>query len=185
MTYRRNGNITKGIFALSVCFTIVLSAYNRWGYKGNCVLCNSCPYHEPCIISLSTGNIIPLTVYDPHPFSAGELAEEQTDGYASLIHQPGFSGYRDTNSRKIIGKVHAGNADPLRRAFCCSCRKVLAGFSQIGFVIADLQRPNTPAFFPLKAGMTLTLRCYEVAVTLGEKENTYCISVQGILEQAS
>lgn len=166
----------------TACLLLIVCVYNWLDNSGSCALCNSCSYHEPCIISLAAGDIIPLTVYDPHPFRAGELAEEQTDGYSSLIHYLSFSGWRDTNSRKTIGKIQAARATPLQRAFCRSCRKKLNEFSQTGFVLADLQNPIAPIFFALENETTLTLRCYEIAVTTKTEENTYCILVQGTLD---
>ncbi len=171
----------KNLPIFTACLLLIVCVYNWLDNSESCALCNSCSYHEPCIISLATGDIIPLTVYDPHPFRAGELAEEQTDGYLSIIHYPGFSGCRDTNSQKTIGKVQAASVTPLRRAFCHPCHKELSKFSQIGFALIDIHDPTQPSFYPLEDGTEIFFRCYEIAMALESEANSYRITVQGTL----
>lgn len=169
------------ILVILLCLILTVCIHNQWGYRGNCVLCNARPYHEPCVISLATGDVIPLTVYDSDPFLVGELAEEQTDGYSSLYHYTGFAGYRDTNSRKTIGRIHASSAEPFWRVFCYSCRKELSAYSEIGFALADLKNPKEKNLHPLESGSTLTFRCYEIKIVSETGSNIFNISVQGTL----
>ncbi len=171
----------KNLLVFTACICLMVCVSSWLGHSGSCALCNSCPYHEPCIISLATGDIIPLTFYDPHPFRAGDLAEEQTDGYSSLIYYPSFSGWRDTNSRETIGNVQAASAAPLRRALCPSCRKKLKVYSETRFVLADLRKVENPVFYPLEDGAEVDFRCYKITVTLEPEENTFSISVQGTI----
>lgn len=175
MPYKRNRAAKRSILFSAVGFLLILFTQNRLCYIENCSLCNSYPYHEPCIINLSSGDVIPLTVYDPHPHIPGALSENPSSGYCAIVHYPGFSGYQDTNARRIVGYISIEDADPCRKTFCHSCRKKLYQYAQVGFVIADLQKPESPVFFPFTNGRTFVLRCYEITITLDFLKHSYTV----------
>ena len=79
-----------------------------------CSLCAGLPCHAPCIINLSTGEMLELAVYEPHPFIAGELAEEQQSETFSFVRGAGVEGYK-LSAESIIVKVPM-NADKMEEA---------------------------------------------------------------------
>ncbi len=173
----------KKTYIIIVFLLLALFIQKQWSHSKHCSLCNSLPYHEPCIISLASGDIIPMSVYDSHPSVLGELADEQTSGYSSIVQYSNYLGYRDTNIHHTICKVQIQSANPHWRSFCRSCREQLSNYSQTGFVMADLQKPQMPEFYPLESESSITLRCYFISTIFDPMENEFQISIQGTLEE--
>ena len=85
-----------------------------------CSLCAGLPCHAPCIINLSTGEMLELAVYEPHPFIAGELAEEQQSETFSFVRGAGVEGYRLSGESITITIPMVADAME-EKHFCNTC----------------------------------------------------------------
>ena len=162
------------IFTITLIFVGVLSL---WGCDNNteCCLCNNIPRHAPCLINLSTGEIVELRVYEPHPFNPVQIAEEQTGGYMCLISGTGIEGYQIAAEYAQV--TISPSVNTRDKAFCNSCQKMLAAYGDT-YVLADFIEPTDPIVYPLKAGC-FDLRCYFVDISY--TEGKYQITVTGAL----
>lgn len=167
---------------ISGLFLVLLAVMPLWACSAepeSCALCDSAAYHAPCLVSLSTGEVGELTVYDPHPVIPGQIAQEQTGGSFRFLNCLGLMGTRDTSSWKTRLYVPR-DADAMRGSyFCKSCRALLKDCGDAGFVLADLHTPDAPAVYPIEDGAAYTLRCYSVTVVLDQDSGDYRITVQG------
>jgi len=142
-----------------------------------CAMCTSLPHHALCIINLSTGEKVELNVYEPHPFLAGEIADEQTGGYFCFIHSAGVEGYKIA-AEFIVAAIPIKSERIKQQYFCSSCRKRLEDSENNGYVLVDLLEPKDPVVFPIHPDTAFSVRCYSVAVQESE-DNTYKITVTG------
>lgn len=146
-----------------------------------CALCGSFPYHAPCIVNLSTGEIGEITIYQPHYTKVAELAEEQPGGYFCYMSCAGLRGY-------CIGAEYATLYVPkdVERLqpehFCNSCRELLKPYRKSGFVVADLRVPEQPAVYALEEGNTFSFRCYDVEILHNEESDALEVVVTGLLK---
>ncbi len=145
-----------------------------------CRLCESVPYHAPCLVDLATGEVGELTVYYPHPFTAGELSDDQPDGTFCLMSVCGQMGYIDRNNWIMHISVPQIQNEYEEKYFCNTCRELLMPYSQTGFVLADLKEPSTPKLYSLSEG-AFELRCYVVNIRTCEDNETE-IDVTGTLD---
>ena len=146
-----------------------------------CTMCTGPSQHAICIINLSTGEKVELNVYEPHPFLAGEIADEQTGGYFGFIHSAGVEGYKIA-AEFIVAAIPIKSERIKQQYFCSSCRKRLEDSENNGYVLVDLLNPKDPVVFPIHHDTAFSVRCYSVAVQEGE-DNTYKITVTGHLER--
>ena len=66
------------ILAIVIIFSAVI--YYALPVPERCSLCDNLPRHAPYIVNLSTGELVELEIYDPHPHKIAEIAEEQPCG---------------------------------------------------------------------------------------------------------
>lgn len=122
-----------------------------------CALCDSLPYHAPCLVNLATGEVGELTVYEPHPFKAGELWEYQQGGTFSFLTVAGITGYRDTARWEAHVTVPRDRNKFEEKHFCYSCRDLIKPFSQTGYVLADLHLPSEPEIYFIQGNIAILL----------------------------
>lgn len=115
-------------------------------------------YHAPCLMSLKTGEIGELTVYDMDPLRPGELAEKQSAGTFSFLSCAGITAGRDTDNH--------------------ICHAVVPSK---GFVLLDLFDLEKVRQYPICDGACYTIREYRVDVTWRRELDGFCIQVQGQL----
>ena len=166
------------IVILSIALLVMLSACgtNRIQEPENCALCDNLPCHAPCIINLSTGEKLELTVYELHPFTAGELAEEQPGGYFSFVRGAGVEGYKlGAESITIKIPVKADGLD--QQYFCNQCRELLADYKTCGYVLVDLKDTENPVVYAINADTKAAFRCYEISVQEIKEDGKYEISI--------
>ena len=65
--------------------------------------------------------MLELTVYEPHPFIVGELAEEQRGGTFSFIHGAGAEGYK-LSAELIVINIPMQTYKLEEKHFCNTCR---------------------------------------------------------------
>lgn len=145
-----------------------------------CSLCDDLPHHAPCIINLSTGELLGLDVYEPHPFLVGEIAEEQQGGYFSFVRGASVEGYKlGAESFTITIPVKSVKMD--EQFFCNTCRELLADHKNSGYVLIDLKDTGTPVIYGISADADYSFRCYKIAVKEITEDGKYEISIIGTL----
>lgn len=145
-----------------------------------CSLCAGLPCHAPCIINLSTGEMLELAVYEPHPFIAGELAEEQQSETFSFMRGAGVEGYK-LSAESIIIKVPM-NADKMEdKLFCNSCRERLGDCRDRGYALLDLKDAKNPVPHKIDADTQVSFRCYSISVRESQEDGTFEITIIGTL----
>lgn len=142
----------KKLLIVCIAILLVLSACsNEVSEPERCSLCAGLPYHAPCIINLSTGEMLELAVYEPHPFIAGELEEKQQRETFSFVRGAGVEGYK-LSAESIIIKVPV-NADEMEeKHFCNSCRERLADCKDQGYALLDLKDAKNPVVHKIDTG---------------------------------
>ena len=149
--------------------------------QSQCKLCAMTAHHAPCIMNLSTGEVLELRVYDSHPFIANELAEEQQGGYLSLLHHAGVNGYME-GAKLAKAFVPMDTAAMNSGLFCKDCNEALCAYEDCGFVLVDAIDVSDIKFYPIEDGTAFTLRCYEVDISVAEDTGKYEVNVIGTLQ---
>lgn len=145
-----------------------------------CALCDDLPRHAPCIINLSTGELLELDVYESHPFLVGEIAEEQRGGYFSFVRGAGVEGYKlGAESVTITVPVNADILD--QKHFCSSCRELVTDYDKQGYALVDLKDIQAPVLYAINADTKVAFRCYEISVQENKEDGKYEISIIGTL----
>lgn len=147
----------------------------------HCAICDSVPYHAPCLVNLATGEVGELTVYEPHPFKAGELWEYQQGGTFSFLTVAGITGYRDTARWEAHISIPMEQNEYEEKYFCKSCRDILQPFSQTGFVLAELHFPSEPEIYFIQRNTEIMLENYQIQMDISDS-NKYDITVIGTLD---
>lgn len=147
-----------------------------------CALCSEgVPYHAPCLVNLSTGQMGELTVYTHHPFLQGEIApmEKQQTGTFRFLPCAGLTAVQDTcYSCQVILPKEKELMNPA--LFCKACRQLLAGGGLEGYVIVDLYDLNHIRIYPVREGGCEVIRDYRVSVS--SKQGTApVVCVEGIV----
>lgn len=146
-----------------------------------CSLCAGMPCHAPCIVNLSTGERLELAVYEPHPFIAGELAEEQQSETFSFIRGAGVAGYKlSAESIIITVPMNAGKME--EKHFCNSCRERLADCKDQGYVLLDLKDTKNSVVYKIDADAQVSFRCYSISVREIKEDGKLEITIIGTLE---
>lgn len=146
-----------------------------------CSLCANLPCHAPCIINLSTGELLVLAVYEPHPFIVGELAQEQQCETFSLIRGAGIKGYR-LSAESITITVPLNAEKMNEKHFCKSCRERLANCASQGYALVDLKDTINPVIYTISTDLKVSLRCYRVSVRETKAGRKYEIIIIGTQE---
>lgn len=140
-------------------------------------------YHAPCLVNLSTGEIVELVVYDPDPRHVGEIAEEQQTGFAQLFNRAGVSGIRDASNHTCHATVKTENMDVIDAClFCPDCRTLLASVATNGYVLLDIHSLENIVPYEVKEGAEYTIRDYTVAISFNDEWDWYEVDVQGNIE---
>lgn len=167
------------VILILICVIAILPAPE----PERCAICDSIPFHAPCLVNLATGEAGELTVYDPHPFNAGELWEYQQGGTFSFLSVAGLTGYRDTARWEAHVSIPLKQNEYEERYFCYACRDLLRPFSRSGFVLADLQAPSEPKLYFIQNNTEITIGSYQVQIELSES-NKHDITVIGTLDMS-
>lgn len=173
------------IVILCIALLVFLSAYgaNQSQAPEVCSLCGTPPCHAPCIINLSTGEKLELSVYELHPFTAGELAEEQRTGYFSFIQGAGISGHK-LGGKSVTVTIPTGSRGVHQQHFCSTCRKRLTGHTYQEYILADLQDPKNPIIYGIYENTSFSFRCYDVSIQKRSDSEEFVVTIIGTLEQS-
>ena len=161
----------------------VLTVGAIWGFyqeEKGCCLCSSFRYHAPCLIDLETGELIELDLYFPYPTKTAELADPQPKMETfSFVKLGNISGIKLTDSKIIEIDVPLSEKTE-NPTLCKNCRKKLDGLRFGRYVLADLYNSEDKKMIPVKHGLCLSLRCYEI--TACQEEDILKVVIQGTLE---
>ena len=125
--------------------------------------------------------MLELAVYEPHPFIAGELAEEQQCETFSFVRGASIEGYK-LSAESIIIKVPM-NADKMEdKHFCNSCREWLADCKDQGYALLDLKDAKNPVIHKIDADAQVSFRCYSISVREIKEDGKFEITIIGTLE---
>jgi len=146
-----------------------------------CALCDAFPRHAPCLVDLNTGELRELEIYQPHHTKVAELSDEQYGGYMSLVQFGDINGIllgADRVELKAPAKA-TGMQDSL---FCNDCRKMLKDNKCQGYILVDLRHPDTPTVWPIKDGISFSVRCYEIDIAASDDREKLTIVMKGTLK---
>lgn len=146
-----------------------------------CSLCAGLPSHAPCIINLSTGEMLELAVYEPHPFIIGELAEEQQRETFSFVRGAGVEGYRLSGESITITIPMVADAME-EKHFCNTCRERLADCASQGYALVDLKNTINPVIYVIANDLEASFRCYNIFANEAIEGEKYEISIIGTLD---
>lgn len=172
-----------------LCATIVISGtalYLAYRQPEVCSLCGSGNrerYQAPVILNLTTGQSNEMRIYDPNlPISEYEIAPIQTTGTFSFAACAGYTGRRDTCSHTCTVDLPIETKGLKVSHFCSDCRDLLKGYSENGFVIADLYVEDVIEVYPVAIGSDYIVRDYQITVTETKDQSEMELVVLGIAE---
>lgn len=168
--------------AIVLAVVLILSAAIYYTFPipepERCSLCDSFPRHAPCILKLSTGELVELELYDPHPYKVAEIAEEQPGGYFSFVRGAGLDGHMV--AAEYLTATIPVKADRMNEAyFCNDCRELLNDYKRCGYVLVDVRDPKAPVPYPIEKETSFSLRCYEVEIGKKEENDKYELIIRG------
>lgn len=56
---------------------------------------------------------------------------------------------------------------------------MLDDYKQCGYVLADVRDPQIPILYPIEDGISISVRCYEVAIGENEEDDEYELLIRG------
>lgn len=173
----------KKFMIMCIAILVLLSACtNEIPEPEQCSLCAGLPHHAPCIINLSTGELLELAVYEPHPFIVGELAGVQQSETFSFVRGAGVKGYK--LSAESITITVPMVADKMKeKHFCNSCRGRLSSCAGQGYALVDLKDAENPVVYAITTDLQVSFRCYNITVREAKEGAWYDISIIGTLEE--
>lgn len=138
-------------------------------------------YHAPCLADLSTGQVVELTVYDPHLSLVGEIAEKQQTGTLCILQYGGLTALRDTCDHTCSVTLPKERAKINPTFFCQTCRGLLAGVAQKGYVLLDLHDLQNITVYPIEADTEHEIRDYTVSIQQSKDQKHLIVKVYGNL----
>lgn len=171
------------IAALCIALLVILSACgtNQSREPEPCSLCDNLPFHAPCVINLSTGEKLDLSVYELHPFTVGELAEEQRTGYFSFIQGAGISGHK-IGGESVTVTIPTESKVLSWQCFCAACLDLLVDYANQGYILADLKNPKEPIIYSICEGSSFSFRCYDISIQEHKDAEEFVVTIIGTLE---
>lgn len=166
------------ILAIVIIFSAIIYSALPVPEPERCSLCDCFPRHAPCILKLSTGELVELELYDPHPNKVAEIAEEQPGGYFSFVRCAGLDGHM-VAAEYLTATIPMKFEHMNKEYFCSDCRKLLNDYKRCGYVLADVRDPGVPVLYPVEEGTSFSLRCYEVEIGKNEEDNKYELTIRG------
>ena len=144
----------------------------------HCYICEGLSYHAPCLINLSTGGILELSIYDNDPIDQGELAKDQMTGHISFTMCGGMLAIIDAGNHAQISIP----PDPKTmniELFCDACQQTLHSISNKGIVLADLYDLGNIQYYVLEGGAEYAFRDYAISIEQRNDTSDLILSVYG------
>ena len=142
---------------------IHISEASRTNNTFRCRICEGLPFHAPCLIDLSTGAILELSVYDNNPVWQGKLSDTQSTGHFSLTMSGGMVAAKDAG---VSCQTSISLESRLMNTalFCEACQDALNNIPNIGIVLADLYDLENIRYYVIKGGAEYSIRDYTVNI---------------------
>lgn len=180
-TYREiRFHIIRVLIALSIFSLYGCSASDKIPDE-HCYLCEGLRHHAPCLVNLSTGEILELAVYDSDPIQQGELSQTQTTGFYAFTMIDGVVAIRNAGIA-CSASLSSSSNDFEEYFFCDTCTTKILAVSDYGYVLADLYNLTNIQLFSLTANSNFTLRNYDISVFADTDKNEVEIEVRGTLD---
>ena len=173
------------LLALSLCLpgresAVGGPALSAAGGEDSCALCGGFRHHAPCLVKLSTGEILEMQVYEYDPEQPWELAQEQPDGFCQLSMGAGTTAIRSTDNHSCSASL-PGDTGTAETAYVCpDCRTQLEAVGAGDYVLADLYDLTDIHLYPLTEGATYTIRDYGASVSRDPDNGRLTITVLGL-----
>lgn len=146
----------------------------------DCCVCDAGFFHEPCLVDGKTGQVLPLTLYAPHPTLVAELSENPLLPESFSFRSCGKAeGIRDTGVPVIQMEIPRREIS-LFPKLCRRCRKQLPTLFLGRYIIADLHDRTGPVLYDACRETDFLLRTYHITVT--KSPQVVNLSVEGILK---
>lgn len=166
------------ILAMVIIFSAVIYYALPVPEPERCSLCDNLPRHAPCIVNLSTGELVELEIYDSHPHNVGEIADEQPGGYFSFVRGAGLDGHM-VAAEYLTVTIPIKSESMNKEHFCNSCRSLLDDYKPCGYILVDLKDTKAPILYSIEDGTSFSLRCYEVEIGKNEEDSKYELMIRG------
>lgn len=145
----------------------------------SCAICSNPrgpTFHAPCLLDLSTGNLVELTIYEPSCLYSGELSENQSLDHSVITFtangDPLFID-RLKDIQRCVTYLPGEEGEPMDPVhYCRNCRAILARAATTGYVLLDLYHLDKIAAYPIEEGAEYNIRIYTVSVAR-DLENSY------------
>lgn len=132
-----------------------------------CALCHPAPYHAPCLVNITTGEITELDIYEAHAVKVGEVSPTQSGGYMRLSMAGGVFVHSSPDTQTANTSIPIEKARLNKAEFCFDCRKLLAS-AKTKYVLADLYDPDNIIIYDIVDGLCCTTRYYEVNAVIND-----------------
>lgn len=170
------------ILVIVIIFSAIIYSALPVSEPERCSLCDSFPRHAPCILKLSTGELVELEIYDPHPYKVAEIAEEQPGGYFSFVRGAGLDGHM-VAAEYLTATIPIRSESMNKDYFCNSCRSLLDDYKRCGYILVDLKDTTAPILYSIEDGTSFSLRFYEVEIGRNEEDNKYELMIRGTFKE--
>ena len=130
----------------------------------SCALCDmEVPYHAPCLIDLSTGEVLELRVYDAALSLTGHINTHES-GTMSLNAGYCANLLQDTTANTCTACLKENDSCINGIYFCYHCRGLLSQVRTDGYVIADIYHRDSISIYPVESNEKYTIRDYTVEI---------------------
>lgn len=151
--------ITTALFCAITSFIITLFLYKP--EPDFCALCHLAPYHAPCLVNITTGDITELDIYEAHAVKVGEVSPTQSGGYMRLSMAGGVFVHSSPDTQMANASIPMEPAKLNRAEFCFDCRGLLSS-AKTKYVLADMYDPDNIIIYDIVDGSCCAMRDYEV-----------------------
>lgn len=151
--------IAMALFCAITTFIITLLLYKP--EPDFCALCHPAPYHAPCLVNITTGDITELDIYEAHAVKVGEVSPTQSGGYMRLSMAGGVFVNSSPDTQTANANIPIEPARLNRAEFCFDCRKLLSS-AKTKYVLADMYDADNIIIYDIVDGLCCEMRCYEV-----------------------
>lgn len=136
---------------LRAMFCVLMLMLLLSGCGKHCYLCQGIPSDAPCLVDLSTGQVVEMTA-DNDP---GAIIWTSLGGAQITLESNRASAIIPTDDRTMDASL-----------FCKDCLALLSELPDSGYVIADMQDPGNLSLYPAQTDASYSIREYEVTVTI-------------------
>ena len=168
---------------LAVIVLLSVLVYHHYAIRSpnrnfHCYVCEGLRYHAPCLLDLSTGNILELSVYENDPTTQGELAQNQTTGNFSFMRSGSMTAARDAGV-SCSATIPSSSRTIDDTLFCEACRNAMECVPSSGIALADLYDLENIQYFVIEDGANYSFRDYQINIKKKTDSTQLQITVLG------